>query len=58
MVQDVVCGMWVDPKMAAAKSEYQERTYYFCSRGCKVAFDKNPAKYAASEADSHAGHRH
>ncbi len=56
MVKDIVCGMWVDPKTAAARSEYQGRTYYFCSRGCKVAFDKNPTKYAASKANSHAGH--
>lgn len=42
---DPVCGMTVDPKKAAAKSEYQGKTYYFCAPGCKETFDKNPEKY-------------
>ena len=57
MEKDVVCGMTVDPKTAAAKSEYKGQTYYFCSRGCKAAFDKNPEKYLAAP-DPHAGHQH
>jgi len=47
-VKDLVCGMMIDPKTAAATSEYggkASRTYYFCARGCKVAFDKDPQKY-------------
>ncbi len=43
--QDPVCGMSVEEGKEAAKSEYQGKTYFFCSRGCKVAFDKNPEKY-------------
>ncbi len=58
MVKDVVCGMTVDPKTAAAKSEYQGQMYYFCAKGCKAAFDKNPAKYTSAEPESHAGHQH
>jgi YHS domain-containing protein len=42
---DPVCKMTVDPKAAAASSEYQGRAYYFCSQGCKDAFAKNPQKY-------------
>lgn len=42
---DPVCGMMVEPKKAAATSEYKGKTYYFCSRGCKVAFDRDPEKY-------------
>ena len=42
---DPVCGMKVDPKNAAAKSEYKGHTYYFCAAGCKEAFDKEPEKY-------------
>ena len=53
--KDPVCGMDVDPKTAAGKSEYQGQTYYFCSAGCKKAFDKEPAKYAG-QAQHHAGH--
>jgi Cu+-exporting ATPase len=44
-VRDLVCDMMIDPKTAAATSEYKGQTYYFCARGCKVAFDKDPEKY-------------
>jgi YHS domain-containing protein len=46
MTEDKVCGMQVDEKQAAGKSEYDGATYYFCSPSCKAAFDKEPAKYA------------
>lgn len=45
MVKDLVCGMEIDEKTAAAKSEYMGKTYYFMSLGNKKAFDENPAKY-------------
>ena len=45
MVKDPVCGMDVDPKTAAGKSDYKGQEYYFCSPGCKKAFDKEPEKY-------------
>jgi YHS domain-containing protein len=48
-VKDLVCGMTIDPQIAAATSEYKGKTYYFCAKGCKVAFDKNPEKYVAGE---------
>ena len=48
-VKDLVCGMMIDPGTAAATSEYKGKTYYFCARGCKVSFDKNPEKYIAAE---------
>lgn len=44
---DPVCGMTVDPHTAAARSEHGGKTYYFCSRGCKAAFDKDPGHYTA-----------
>ncbi len=43
--QDPVCGMTVEEGKEAAKSEYKGSTYFFCSRGCKVAFDKDPEKF-------------
>jgi YHS domain-containing protein len=49
MAKDPVCGMEVDEKKAAAKSEYKGKTYYFCAPGCKKAFDKDPAKYLKSQ---------
>jgi Cu+-exporting ATPase len=48
-VKDVVCGMMVDPQTAPAKSEYKGQTFYFCAKGCKVAFDKNPEKFLAKK---------
>ncbi len=45
MEKDPVCGMDVDPKNAAAKSDYLGKTYYFCSLGCKKEFDQSPEKY-------------
>ncbi|WP_416210087.1 YHS domain-containing protein [Anaerolinea sp.] len=58
MAKDPVCGMDVDPKTAAGKSDYQGMTYYFCSSGCKKAFDKEPQKYVGKAEDSHSGHHH
>lgn len=48
---DPVCGMTVEPQQAAATSVYQGKTYYFCSRGCKVVFDRDPEKYLNMPAD-------
>ena len=50
MVIDPVCGMEVDPKTAAGKSDYQGKTYYFCSDGCKQQFDKEPERYIEKKA--------
>ena len=58
MALDVVCHMEVDPKTAAATSEYKGKTYYFCARGCKVAFDKDPKKYLQGAGEGHAHHGH
>lgn len=43
---DPVCGMQVDERTAAGRSEHEEQTYYFCSAGCKEKFDQDPAGYA------------
>ncbi len=59
MVKDPICGMDVDPKSAAGKSEYLGQTYYFCSNGCKKAFDKEPQKYVNAHGhSSEQGHHH
>jgi len=47
-VRDPVCGMMVNPASARQKSEYQNKSFYFCCVGCKQAFDKAPEKYAVS----------
>ena len=54
-LKDPVCDMDVTPETAAGKSEYNGQTYYFCSLGCKKAFDKEPEKYLG-KADEHARH--
>lgn len=58
MHKDPVCGMTVDPKTAAGQSEYKGQTYYFCSKGCKASFDKNPEKFVGAPSSEHAGHHH
>ncbi len=51
MAKDPVCGMEVDEAKAAGSSSHEGKTYYFCSEGCKQAFDENPEKYAISRTD-------
>lgn len=42
---DPVCGMQVDPENAAGRVEHEGKTYYFCSEGCRKAFEANPQKH-------------
>lgn len=42
--QDPVCGMMVEEAPDAITYEYKGKTYYFCSRGCRRAFEKDPEK--------------
>jgi YHS domain-containing protein len=55
MAIDPVCGMTVDEKKAAATSVYNGVTYYFCAKGCKVQFDKNPEKFLSAKPGEHGG---
>jgi cation transport ATPase/YHS domain-containing protein len=45
LVTDPVCKMRIKKESAAATSDYEDKTYYFCSLGCKEDFDKEPPKY-------------
>ena len=45
IVRDPVCGMEIYPDNAAGTSVYEGQIYYFCSPGCKEAFDKEPERY-------------
>ncbi len=45
MVTDPVCKMTIDENKAAAKSDYNGKTYYFCAISCKKKFDANPEQY-------------
>lgn len=49
MVKDPVCGMTIDEKTAAATSDYQGQTYYFCAQSCKDRFDQAPERYAGRD---------
>lgn len=43
--RDPVCGMMVEESPTALRLDYKSTTYYFCSPGCRRAFEKNPEKY-------------
>lgn len=47
MAIDPVCKMKVDEKTAKHITEYNGKTYYFCSPSCKATFDKNPTKFVS-----------
>jgi YHS domain-containing protein len=49
-VHDPVCHMDITIESAAGTSDYDGMTYYFCSRGCKVDFDADPAGVLEAEA--------
>ncbi len=43
--KDPVCGMMVSAKTAADSAKVSGKNYFFCARGCKERFIKEPAKY-------------
>jgi len=45
MMKDPVCGMTVDESMTKLRSAHDGKVFYFCSEGCKAAFDKDPHRY-------------
>jgi Cu2+-exporting ATPase len=42
--KDPVCGMDVDPS-TEYRTDYDGKTYYFCSARCRETFESNPRKY-------------
>jgi YHS domain-containing protein len=48
MAEDPVCAKSVNPERASCTSDYQDRTFYFCSLQCKQLFDAEPGEYIAS----------
>jgi len=56
---DPICQMDVDTdNPPGGQSEHNDRTYYFCAPGCKVAFDKEPEKYMSEVHDEYEDHDH
>lgn len=45
-VKDPVCAMVIEETDAVGTSDYEDKTYYFCSMDCKEEFDENPGDYA------------
>lgn len=45
---DPVCGMTVDVATAAHTFDYEGRTLYFCSAGCRAAFAAEPSAFSAA----------
>jgi P-type Cu+ transporter len=45
-VRDPVCGMDIDPATAAGSTEYQGKSYHFCSTVCLQRFLDEPERYA------------
>jgi YHS domain-containing protein len=45
LVKDPICGMDVDEKKTDLKSDYEGKTYYFCSHVCKEKFELKPEEY-------------
>ncbi len=46
---DPVCGMTVAADASARPLEHDGVTYYFCSSGCRQAFEQDPAAYVKKE---------
>ncbi|HEY7703923.1 MAG TPA: XdhC family protein [Acidimicrobiia bacterium] len=42
---DLVCGMTVPADDTSRPFEFEGDTYYFCSPGCRVAFERDPVAY-------------
>jgi len=45
MASDFVCGKMVEEENARFFSEYDNKTWYFCSAECKRKFDDHPDEF-------------
>jgi YHS domain-containing protein len=52
---DPVCGMTVTEGPNAITMDYKDTKYYFCSPGCRRAFEKDPDKYLKEGPSMHMG---
>ncbi len=55
-VHDPVCGMTIEDSSAKATSVYKGMTVYFCAKGCKEKFDKDPEGYLKKKAAPEEAH--
>jgi putative ABC transport system ATP-binding protein len=49
LVRDPVCGMSLE-ETEAVRMEFEDRTYYFCSAGCRDEFLRSPMTFIAKNA--------
>ena len=47
-----VCGMEMESEDVASESNYEGKSYYFCSDECRKKWDANPARYAREMAST------
>lgn len=53
VIKDPVCGGNLDEskaKVAGHQSQFQNKTYYFCSEDCQREFEKHPERYVDKDA--------
>ena len=55
MAIDPVCGMEVEEKNAKDRSDFEGKTYYFCSADCREEFDESPEEYVLGDSDLRTG---
>jgi Cu+-exporting ATPase len=48
LVTDPVCGMQINSDTAAVSAEHNGQTYWFCSTGCRDAFQADPDRYTTT----------
>jgi|AntDeeMinimDraft_5_1070356.scaffolds.fasta_scaffold05305_4 Uncharacterized conserved protein len=53
--KDPVCGMEVSYTTAVDEFILRGKTYYFCSRACREAFEVEPARYIRQHRQHAAG---
>jgi putative ABC transport system ATP-binding protein len=58
MATDPVCGMTVEREKAAAMLDFDEVTYYFCSKGCRAEFEGEPKRFAEEMRNAHHAELH
>ncbi len=58
MATDPVCNMQIDADKAAARTEYQGVTYYFCSEHCRNEFTCHPEQYVGKPGCHSGGRSH
>jgi YHS domain-containing protein len=49
LMRDPVCGMEFSSNQAATTTQWKGKTYYFCCRVCRAAFEEDPRRFTGPE---------